>query len=194
MRIIAVWSESGGVGKSTMAWFIASGLAEIGHDVLLLDTDRQRMCVRHAAAAKAHGIVHPFDVVTPDDEARDAGVLVVDCGGGDDSWLERADVVVLPTRPTRHGVDVAQSFRSLIPATARCIDVAIVDRRHPVHKALEPELVKRGFQIVRLRSLATELCDVGATPFRHALPASRRSSLSELRADFIPIITEAAKS
>ena len=194
MKIIAVWSESGGVGKSTTAWFIASGLAEIGHDVLLLDTDRQRMCVRHAAAAKSNGLDHPFDVVTPDDESRDAGVLVVDCGGGDDSWLERADVVVLPTRPTRHGIDVAHTFRPLIPASARCIDVAIVDRRHPVHKALEPELVERGYYIVRLRSLATELCDNGATPFRHALPASRRSTLSDLRADFIPIISEAAKA
>jgi hypothetical protein len=58
---------------------------------------------------------------------------------------------------------------------------------------MEPDLVRRGFHIVRLRSLATELCDSGATPFRHALPVGRRSGLSELRADFIPIISESAK-
>ena len=192
MKIIAVWSESGGVGKSTTAWFLASGLAEVGHDVLLLDTDRQRMCVRHAASALKNGIVHPFEVVTPDDEPREAGVLVVDCGGGDDSWLVRADVVVLPVRPTVQGVAVGESFRSLIPATARRIDVAVIDRRHPVHKVLEPELVARGYLVVRLRAMATQLTDVGGPPFRHPFPTTR-SGLADLRADYIPIITEAAK-
>ena len=40
MKIYAVWNEKGGVGKSAIAYFLASGLSEAGLKVLLLDADR----------------------------------------------------------------------------------------------------------------------------------------------------------
>lgn len=41
MRIITVGNEKGGVGKTTMAVTMASGLAILGHRVLLIDSDAQ---------------------------------------------------------------------------------------------------------------------------------------------------------
>jgi chromosome partitioning protein len=41
MRIIAVTNRKGGVGKSTMSSHIAAGLATLGHNIGLVDTDSQ---------------------------------------------------------------------------------------------------------------------------------------------------------
>lgn len=85
-RIIAVTSDKGGVGKSTLALHLAGALSAEDRDVVLLDEDgRVGSCVRWAV----RGPRLPFEVMAAD-EAKP-------------KRLERAEVVVIDTegRPKR---------------------------------------------------------------------------------------------
>ena len=39
MKIISVFNNKGGVGKSTLTYHLGNSLAELGHKVLLFDLD-----------------------------------------------------------------------------------------------------------------------------------------------------------
>lgn len=79
MQRIAVTSEKGGVGKSTLAFNLAGALADHGK-VTLVDEDRRvRSCLQWAELAPV-----PFTVFSPEQAARGLGsvdFLVVDSEG-----------------------------------------------------------------------------------------------------------------
>lgn len=192
MKIICVWNEKGGVGKSATAFFVASGLAEAGRDVLLLDADRQQSCVRHAKNAIANGIAHPFRVVTPDDAPEDPDILVVDVKGGDSSWLKKADVIVQPVDADRTSIAISEEFRRLLPGSAARIDVLLVDRSKAREREIEASTAGN-FLVIGKRSIVPRLLSQGSTPFRHALKKSERHALTETRNDFIQLIKRISK-
>ena len=192
MKIICVWNEKGGVGKSATAFFIASGLAEAGRDVLLLDADRQQSCVRHATNAKNSGISHPFRVVTPTDAPENPEILVVDVKGGDSTWLRRADVIIQPVDADRTSIAISEEFRGLLPASAKRIDVLLVDRSKPREREIESD-VRGRFLVIGRRSIVPRLLAQGGSPFRHALQKSERHALTDARSDFIKLIKVVSK-
>lgn len=191
MKIYCVWNEKGGVGKSAIAFFLASGLSEVGLNVLLLDADRQKSCVRRAQAAKEAGLEHPFRVVTPDDPPENPDILIVDAKGGDSSWLKKANVVFQPTDADLGSIAISEEFRDVLPPTAKRIDVMLIDRAKPRER--EIELAYPDHFFISRRSVVARLLAQGGTPFRHRLDVSERSGLPETRLEFINLIRRISK-
>lgn len=186
MQIYAVWNEKGGVGKSAIAYFLASGLAEAGLNVLLLDADRQKSCVRRYLAAKESGIEHSFRVVTPDDAPENPDILIVDVKGGDSTWLKKANVVFQPTDADLGSIEISEEFREVLPPEAKRIDVMLIDRAKPREREIEAAYPNHFF--ISRRSVVPRLLAQGGTPFRHELDKSERSGLVETRDEFINLI------
>lgn len=79
MKRIAVTSEKGGVGKSTLAFNLAGALAERGSVALVDEDTRVRSCLQWAELAPV-----PFEVLSPDQAGRGirgAAFLIVDSEG-----------------------------------------------------------------------------------------------------------------
>lgn len=83
-RAVTLWSESGGVGKTTLATNTAAALGRRGADVLVVDLDPQLGSLTdHVGYSdlKTGDQDHLGDVLLAED--RDAGSLVVDAGAFD---------------------------------------------------------------------------------------------------------------
>ncbi len=101
---IVVANLKGGVGKTTAAVYLAAAAVERGHDVVLVDADRQASSAVWLEERPLDGV----DVVEAPSERtltkamnQDA-VVIVDTPPGDErlvhSALQKADAVVVPTR------------------------------------------------------------------------------------------------
>ena len=107
MKRIAITSEKGGVGKSTLAINLAGALSTYGQVVLVDEDLRVRSCIQWAALAPL-----PFEVLTPgeagaaSEKIATADYLIVDSEGRpamtDLSELAiNFDLVLLPTGVSR---------------------------------------------------------------------------------------------
>jgi chromosome partitioning protein len=130
MRTVALLTQKGGAGKSTLAASLAVAAAGAGERVIALDLDPQASLVRwgkrrEAAAAQIPVIVEPFEV----DRLRRVGAIIdglagagftlaiFDTPGADSSAVrlvaEAADLCLLPARPTRLDLEAtAATFRT----------------------------------------------------------------------------------
>jgi len=136
MRVLAVASTKGGVGKSTLAANLAVEAARAGEKVLLVDTDPQASSMLFAAARD--GDLPPLKTVqlarpTVHTElpalAKGYGLVIVDTGGRDSavfrSALAAATDVLIPVRPAAFDIwaveDVLETVSEL--ATHRPLNV-----------------------------------------------------------------------
>lgn len=116
--IVAVLGEKGGTGKTTLATNLAGMRAAAGHDVLLLDADRQgsasywveKRSERHPELRRVESVQKFGEGLmrTVRDLARRYHDVLIDAGAGDtrevESALRVADQALIPVQPA--GLDV----------------------------------------------------------------------------------------
>lgn len=126
--ILTVGNTKGGVGKTTLALQIALARALAGHDVWLIDGDRQGTAVA-ALAARAEGGHRPGIACAhyPDGSLLRSQVqqqrakwedIIIDAGGRDSSALRAAlvlsDVLVVPFAPRSFDVWALEDMAELV--------------------------------------------------------------------------------
>jgi len=124
--IILIGSQKGGCGKSTTAVNISAELAEQGHDVVLVDADRQSTANNWAmdrAENKELPIVH---CIQKYDNIRDTLLdlnnryeyVIVDAAGRDSRELRTgmtaAHILIVPFRPSQPDLDTLPNMQEII--------------------------------------------------------------------------------
>lgn len=134
MRRIALTSEKGGVGKSTLAFNLAGALAERGPTTLIDEDARVRSCLQWAELAPV-----PFKVAAPE-QAREAAAgavfLVVDSEGRPsmEDLLELAgsfDQVLIPCGVSRLEIQSTLSLWRSLKAGKKADAVRVLVTKAP---------------------------------------------------------------
>ena len=135
-KIVAVAATKGGVGKTTIAVQLAIGRARQGHDVWLVDGDRQQtaqtaLMLRGqderkpgiACAAYADGAQLRAQVLLQKDKWD---CIIIDVGGVDSTTLRAAlsvcDVLVLPFQPRSYDVWALSQMSKILSEVTQCRD------------------------------------------------------------------------
>ena len=124
--IILIGSQKGGCGKSTTAVNISAELAGRGHDVVLVDADRQCTAanwamdrVENPALAKVH-CVQKYENIrdTLLDLDKRYEYVIVDAAGRDSRELRTgmtgAHILVVPFRPSQPDLDTLPNMQEII--------------------------------------------------------------------------------
>jgi len=124
--IVLIGSQKGGCGKSTSAVNISAELAGKGHDVVLVDADRQCTAANwamdraeNAALAKVH-CIQKYDNIR--DTLLDLNTryeyVIVDAAGRDSRELRTgmtaAHVLIVPFRPSQPDLDTLANMQEII--------------------------------------------------------------------------------
>jgi len=124
--ILLVGSQKGGCGKSTIAVNICAQLAENGHDVVLLDADRQCTAANWAADRsqnQALSVVHcvqKYESIreTVQDLDKRYEYVVIDAAGRDSRELRTgmtaAHGLLVPFRPSQPDLDTLANLQNII--------------------------------------------------------------------------------
>lgn len=128
MKVVAIVSQKGGVGKTTLAVHLATAAAKAGHTVAIIDLDPQATAAQWgdwragdnpAVVAAPHARLAPTLA-----EAAKAGVAlaVIDTGPAADSAAvaaaKNADLVLVPTRPAAFDLHSVKTTAELLRVTS----------------------------------------------------------------------------
>ncbi|ADV67670.1 ParA family protein [Deinococcus maricopensis] len=139
---VAVTSEKGGVGKSTLAVHLAGAWVDLGVRVVLLDGDDR---VGSSLAWHARGPGLPFDVFAEDDarpkRLADADVVLTDTWGRPKrkelrAFAQSADLIVIPTGVSPLELESAAALDAYLRAEGAS-PVVVLTRVPPVGGAAE---------------------------------------------------------
>ncbi|AWI74793.1 chromosome partitioning protein ParA [Parazoarcus communis] len=148
--VIALLSQKGGVGKTTVAMQLAEGLAGAGYRISVCDLDPQESAARWAAAANP---ADPFpasvmsmqgDLASLETQVGNVGcrsdMLLLDCPPSIEhahtlAALELADVILIPVVPSPTDLWSTRAVERLVVAT--------MARRPGLRAALLPNRVQR---------------------------------------------------
>lgn len=114
MKMIAILSKKGGVGKTLLSMGLAQALQEHGQKVAVIDHDPEGSAIGWSFNAQKNGRDLPYRVLAPVDvvEAAAADFVVVDTPPNDVATLQqvatRADYIVIPVLPGSSEIDRLQ--------------------------------------------------------------------------------------
>ncbi len=186
--IVLIGGEKGGVGKSTLATNLAVMRVLGGHDVLLVDTDKQGSASSWAAIRAeidrprvtcmskfGKGLQH--DLL---DMAKRYGDLIVDAGGRDSVELRSAmvvaDVVYIPIRPSQPDIWSLETMDALVAQAAAINEglkgVVIINGASPnpvVQEAAETRELLTQFENLRMGDVVVRDRIVFRKAFRDGL-------------------------
>lgn len=114
VKLIAVLSKKGGVGKTMLSMGLAQALSAGGHQVAVMDHDPEGSATGWAFNASERGASLPYSVIAPVDALshRDLAYIVVDTPPNDVPTLQqvatRADYILIPVLPGAGEVDRLQ--------------------------------------------------------------------------------------
>lgn len=124
--IILIGSQKGGCGKSTTAVNISAELANKGHDVVLVDADRQCTAANWALDRVENTALSKVNCVQKYENIRDTLLdmdqryeyVIVDAAGRDSRELRTgmtaAHVLVVPFRPSQPDLDTLANMQEII--------------------------------------------------------------------------------
>lgn len=167
--IILIGGEKGGVGKSTLATNLAAMRVIAGHDVLLVDTDKQGSASSWAAirdetdrprvtCMSKFGKALQNDLLDMSKRYED---LIVDAGGRDSVELRAtmvvADSVYLPIRPSQPDIWSLETMDALVAQAAAINEglqgIVVINGASPnpvVQEAAETRELMSQFENLRL--------------------------------------------
>ena len=134
-KVILIANQKGGVGKSTIATTLGTGLKRLGHAVLLLDADSQQSLFKWRASAE--GLAHEQDIPWVErwdspliaekikKEKKNYDFIIIDSASnlgqkGDATQkiilgaIKSADLILTPVGPSPFDVDGTEDFINLL--------------------------------------------------------------------------------
>lgn len=124
--IILIGSQKGGCGKSTTAVNISAELACKGHDVVLVDADRQSTAANWAMDRAENKTLAKVNCIQKYDNIRDTLLdldkryeyVIVDAAGRDSRELRTgmtaAHILIVPFRPSQPDLDTLPNMQEII--------------------------------------------------------------------------------
>lgn len=189
--LVAFWSEKGGVGKTTLCFNAAFGLAKAGLRVMVLDIDPQESIITLAGLNQA-GV--PFTVVKGPAQRRptkkEYDVVLVDHPSRLIPPMEEASLVIMPLRPS--ALDLHAWFRSrqvLPPGVPTLAVLNGVDVRREEDRQFCIEMEKYKAVKVRERSIFKRQTGLGESVYS----AGFRFGGNDAKADIDAIVNAIIK-
>lgn len=191
MGIYLFGQEKGGVGKTSLAANVAAMRAVAGHEVLLVDTDRQESASIWAAARFEYAKAPPVTCVKKTGRlGRDVAELamkyetvIIDAGGRDAQELRQAmaicDRMIIPIRPSQFDTwaltKMAQLVHEIQDLTGQKLNASVLLNAVPTNPSIR--------EAEEMRTALEDYADVFPTlPFqimeRIAFRRSARDGLS----------------
>lgn len=188
MAVISFASPKGGVGKSTSALLLASGLATAGASVTVIDGDPNRTIHRWAESAGDPGfaaIELPSDDAIIDEieaAAERSAFVIVDLEGSANLAMSRAcsrtDLVVIPLQASP--VDARQASRAIRLVMAESKQLRREISYRMLFTRLNPAIATRDEREIR-----AQFADSGIPVFETAL--NERAAFRAMFAHYAPL-------
>ena len=124
--IILIWSQKGGCRKSTTAVNISAELAGRGHDVVIVDADRQCTSANWAMDRIENPVLAKVHCIQKYENIRDTLLdldkryeyVIVDAAGRDSRELRTgmtaAHILIVPFRPSQPDLDTLPNMQEII--------------------------------------------------------------------------------
>lgn len=186
ITLVAFWSEKGGVGKTTLCYNTAFGLAKAGLRVMVLDIDPQGSIV-WLASLNEDGV--PFMVSKGALKRRptkaDCDVVLVDHPSRLVPPMAEASLIVMPLRASAPDLHAWQRSHKVLPEGVPTLAVLNgVDIRREEDRQFIAQMKDRGALIVRDRSIFKRQLGIGESVYS----AGFRFGTGDAKADIDAIV------